>query len=139
MCLIKTHDEPKIAQNDIEVWKVLTPNGLSPFQGYQYHPGMNQPSVPKKTPVPAEQKEINGGYLHAFRKKEKADGYTKLQSYQKTVYGFQESFEVYVVQRMLIPKGSVYYEGEDGDICAECLYWPEEEAAHPNPVKIKEI
>ena len=34
MCLIKTHNEPRIAQNDIEVWKVLTPKGLSPFQGY---------------------------------------------------------------------------------------------------------
>ena len=48
-------------------------------------------------------------------------------------------YEEYVVQRMLIPKGSVYYEGMDDDICAECLYWPEEGTAHPNSVKIKEV
>ena len=141
MCLIKTHDEPRIAQNDIEVWKVLTTEGLSPFQGYQYHPGMNKPSCAKAIPVPVEQKQIEGGYLHAFRNKEKAEGYKKLHSYQKIVYGgyIQTNFVEYVAQRMLIPKGSIYYEGNDGDICAECLYWPEEETAHPNSVKIKEV
>jgi len=141
MCLFKTHDEPRIAQNDIEVWKVLTPKGLSPFQGYQYHPGMNKPAVLKVKPVPVTQQEINGGYLHAFRNREKAEGYTKVQSYQKIVnlYGggpaVQCIFEEYVVQRMLIPKGSVYYEGNDDDICAERLYWPEEGTADPSPVK----
>ena len=141
MCLIKTHDEPRIAQNDIEVWKVLTTEGLSPFQGYQYHPGMNKPSCAKAIPVPVEQKQIDGGYLHAFRNKEKAEGYTKLHSYQKIVYGgyIQTNFVEYVAQRMLIPKGSIYYEGNDGDICAECLYWPEEDTVHPNSVKIKEV
>ena len=136
MCLIKTHNEPRIAKNDIEVWKVLTPKGLSPFQGYQYHPGMNKPSCPKAIPVPVEQPQIDGGYLHAFRNREKAEGYTKLQSYKNIQYYI---YEEYVVQRMLIPKGSVYYEGMDDDICAECLYWPEEGTAHPNPVKIKEV
>lgn len=135
MCLIKTHNEPRIAQNDIEVWKVLTPKGLSPFRGYQYHQGMNKPAVLKVKPVPVTQQEINGGYLHAFRSKEKAEGYTKVQSYKNVQYYI---YEEYVVQRMLIPKGSVYYEGADDDICAERLYWPEEGTAHPNPVKIKE-
>lgn len=140
MCLYKTHDKPKIAQNDIEVWKVLTPKGLSPFQGYQYHPGMNKPAVLKTKPVPVTQQEIDSGYLHAFRSKEKAEGYTKVQSYQKIVnlYGgrpvVQRMFEEYVVQRMLIPKGTIYYEGANDDICAERLYWPEEGTAHPNPV-----
>lgn len=136
MCLIKTHDKPKIAQNDIEVWKVLTPKGLSPFQGYQYHPGMNKPSCPKTIPVPVEQPQIDGGYLHAFRSKEKAEGYTMVQLYQNALHYI---YEEYVVQRMLIPKGSVYYEGNDDDICAERLYWPEEGTAHPNPVKNWEV
>lgn len=151
MCLRKTHDEPKIAQNDIEVWKVLTPRGLSPFRGYQYHPGMNKPACAKTMPVPAEQQEINGGYLHAYTSREKAEGYALLQSYKNVVNLcggqhrlvttiVQPAFEEYVVQRMLIPKGSIYYVGDDGDICAECLYWPEEGTAHPNPVKwIKEV
>ena len=78
MCLFKTHDEPRIAQNDIEVWKVLTTQGLSPFRGYQYHPGMNKPSGPKTIPVPAEQHMINAGYLHAFRNREKVEAYRKL-------------------------------------------------------------
>lgn len=136
MCLIKTHDKPKIAQNDIEVWKVLTPKGLSPFQGYQYHPGMNKPACAKTIPVPREQQEIDGGYLHAFRNKEKAEGYTMVQLYKNAQYYI---YEDYVVQRMLIPKGSIYYEGNDDDICAERLYWPEEGTAHPNPIKNWEV
>lgn len=136
MCLYKTHDEPKVAQSNIEVWKVLTPKGLSPFQGYQYHPGMNKPSVLKIKQVPVEQQEIDSGYLHAFRNKEKAEGYTKLQLYKNAQYYI---YEEYVVQRMLIPAGTIYYVGANDDICAERLYWPEEGTAHPNPVKIKEV
>ena len=135
MCLIKTHNEPRIAKNDIEVWKVLTPKGLSPFQGYQYHPGMNKPSGPKTIPVPAEQHMINAGYLHAFRNREKVEAYRKLLQLYKNVQC--DTYEEYVVQRMLIPKGSVYYEGVDDDICAERLYWPEEGTAHPNPAEFK--
>ena len=130
MCLFKTHNEPKIAQNDIEVWKVLTPIGLSPFQNHQYHPGMNKPACAKTVPVPVEQKYINGGYLHAYISREKAEDHTVL---------LREIFEDYMVQRMLIPKGSIYYEGTNDDICAERLYWPEEGTVHPNPVKIKEV
>lgn len=129
---MKAHDEPRIAQNDIEVWKVLTPKGLSPFQGYQYHPGMNKPAVLKVKPVPVTQQEINGGYLHAFRSKEKAEGYTKFQLYKNVQYYI---YEKYVVQRMIIPKGTIYYEGANDDICAERLYWPEEGTADPSPVK----
>ena len=141
MCLTKTHNEPRIAENDIEVWKVLTPKGLSPYQGYPYHPGMNKPAGVKIIPVPAEQQYINGGYLHAFTSQERAGEYAILRGRQKIVnfhgggvVAWADS-EEYVVQRMLIPKGSVYYEGADDDICAECLYWPEEET---NQIKNKE-
>lgn len=144
MCLFKTHNEPKIAQDDIEVWKVLTDKGLSPYRDYQYHPGMNKPACAKTVPVPVEQEYINGGYLHAYKTKEKAELCTKIRSYEKTVnlagdITFVQVYKEYVVQRMLIPKGSIYYDGADGDICAERLHWPEEGAVHPNPVKIKEI
>lgn len=140
MCLLKTHNEPRIAENDIEVWKVLTRKGLSPYQGYPYHPGMNKPSGAKIIPVPVEQQHIYDGYLHAYTSREKAEGYTILHSYQKLVNFVSGTVvwadeEKYVVQRMLIPKGSVYYEGADDDICAEQLYWPEEET---NQIKNKE-
>lgn len=131
MCLKKTHDEPRIAQDDIEVWKVLTSKGLSPYKDYQYHPGMNRPGCAKTVPVPSKQQYINGGYLHAFISKEKAEDYAKI------IDGIY--YRAYVVQRMLIPKGSIYYEGASEDICAECLYWPEEGTAHPNPIILKEV
>lgn len=115
MCLIKTHDEPKIAQDDIEVWKVLTNKGLSPYYEYQYHHGMNKPDSQKMIPV--EQQYVDDGYLHAYRNKVKADKF--LLDCMGTPW--------YIIHRMIIPKGTVYYEGIDGDICAECLYWPEEE------------
>lgn len=134
MCLCKTHNEPKIAHHDIEVWKILTDKGLSPYLDYQYHPGMNKPACAKTMPVPVEQQHIRGGYLHAYVSHKRAEEYTVLL--QKIP---PKIFEDYVVQRMLIPKGSIYYEGANDDICAECLYWPEEDTVHPNPIKIMEI
>ena len=115
MCLNKTHGEPRIAQDDIEVWKVLTDKGLSPYYDYQYHHGINKPAEQKEIPI--EQRLINGGYLHAYRNKVKADKF--LLDCMGTPW--------YIIHRMIIPKGTVYYEGIDGDICSECLYWPEEE------------
>ena len=124
MCLIKTHDEPKIAQDDIEVWKVLTDKGLSPYLDYQYHHGMNKPAEQSviPVPVPVEQSQINGGYLHAYRNKERAEFNAVRCNY---IFGCIVNPE-YIIHRMIIPKGTAYYEGDDGDICAECLYWPEE-------------
>lgn len=144
MCLRKTHNEPKIAQNDIEVWKVLTDKGQSPYLDYQYRPGMNRPACAKTMPVPVEQEYITGGYLHAYTSREKAEERKRLRMYEVVhkVGGdcfLSAYFEEGVVQRMLIPKGSLYYEGDDDDICSERLYWPEEGTAHPNPIKIKEV
>lgn len=123
MCLIKTHDEPKIAQDDIEVWKVLTYEGLSPYLDYPYHPGMNKPLEQKE--IPLDQMLIEDGYLYAYSDKETAELNAAMLN---RILGSFANFEPieHVVHRMLIPKGTVYYEGDDGDICAECLYWPEE-------------
>ena len=144
MCLRKTHDEPRIAQNDIEVWKVLTDKGLSPYTDYQYRPGMNRPACAKTMPVPVEQQQINGGYLHAYTSRVKAEECKMLRMYEivQNIGGdsfVSAYFDEGVVQRMLIPKGSMYYEGDDDDICSECLYWPEEGTAHPNPIILKEV
>ena len=145
MCLYKTHKEPRIAQNDIEVWKMLTSEGLSPFQNYPYHPGMNKPLKQKE--IPLEQMHINDGYLHAYRDKETAESMMRSHAYFQQLHLTYQPYQIagnnivvdfeadtnasepagYVVQRMIIPKGTVYYEGYSGDICAECLYWPEEE------------
>ena len=125
MCLIKTHNEPKIAQDDIEVWKVLTDDGLSPYLDYPYHPGMNKPVEQSVVPVPVDQSQINGGYLHAYRNKEKAEFNAAKCNYMFGSHTNLGPIE-HVVHRMLIPKGTAYYEGINGDICSECLYWPEE-------------
>ena len=134
MCLFKIHSEPKIAQSDIEVWKILTDEGLSPFQNYPYHPGMNKPFEQKTMPVPAERRTISDGYLHAYRNKAIAETHASLLSCftMETHASLLSCFSMenaiqYVTQRMLIPKGTAYYEGYEEDICAECLYWPEEE------------
>lgn len=126
MCLYKTHNEPKIAQNDIEVWKVLTDKGLSPYQDYPYHSGINKPAERSVIPVPVEQRYIEDGYLHVYGNKEKAEFNTA--KFNLIFFDCLEPVK-HVVHRMLIPKGTAYYEGDDGDICAECLYWPEEETA----------
>ena len=118
MCLFKTHDEPRIAPDDIEVWKVLTDDGLSPYLDYPYQIGMNKPTEQSVVPVPVEQSQITVGYLHSYRNKETAE----LNAFKYTrIIGVE-----HVVHRMLIPKGTAYYEGNNGDVCSECLYWPEE-------------
>ena len=127
MCLRKTHDEPRIAQDDIEVWKVLTIEGLSPFHDYPYHSGVNKPFEQKTMSMPVEQQTIEDGYLHACKHKEKAEALASvLSGGWARGYFIMENAIQHVVQRMLIPKGTAYYEGDDDDICAECLYWPEE-------------
>ena len=144
MCLYKTHNEPRIAQNDIEVWKILTDEGLSLFQDYSYHHGMNKPAEQKEIPI--EEREIEDGYLHAYKYQETAEAMMNAHAYFQQLHLVYQPYQLagnsfvidietdteacapvgYMVQRMLIPKGTVYYEGDDGDICAECLYWPEE-------------
>ena len=128
MCLIKTHDEPKIAQTDIEVWKVLTSEGLSPYLDYPYHHGMNKPLEQKEIRI--DQMLIEDGYLYAYRNKETAELNAAMLN---RIFGSFTNLEPieHVVHRMIIPKGTAYYEGDDSDICAECLYWPEEETAAP--------
>ena len=116
MCLIKTHGEPRIAQDDIEVWKILTDKGLSPYHEYQYHHGINKPAEHKEIPI--EQRLIADGYLHSYRKKEMAE-----LNVLKCIWIIGVE---HVIHRMLIPKGTAYYEGDNGDICSECLYWPVE-------------
>ena len=130
MCLFKIHSEPKISQSDIEVWKILTDEGLSPFQNYPYHHGMNKPAEQKTIPVPVEQRYvIEGGYLHAYINKKRAEAHALLMSGGLVTgcYFNLENAIPHVVQRMIIPKGTAYYEGYEEDICAECLYWPEKE------------
>ena len=121
MCLIKTHDEPKIAQADIEVWKILTDKGLSPYHEYQYHHGINKPAEHKEIPI--EQMQIEDGYLHAYRSKETAEKYVAMLNL--IFFDCLVPIE-HVIHRMIIPKGTAYYEGDNGDICSECLYWPVE-------------
>ena len=128
MCLYKTHNEPRIAQNDIEVWKMLTSEGLSPYLDYPYHHGMNKPLEQKEIRI--DQMLIEDGYLYAYRNKETAELNAAMLN---RIFGSFTNLEPieHVVQRMIIPKGTAYYEGDDSDICAECLYWPEEETAAP--------
>lgn len=135
MCLRKKHDEPMVAREDIEVWKVLDSGSIAPHQAYRYRRGLNVPDVPSRG-VGDTGAEIGPGWLHAFRYRDWAIGEAELLSLTSW-YDNDGKDRVFTAVRMLIPRGSKYYIGRDGDICSSALYWPEEGTAHPNPVEFK--
>lgn len=130
MCLRKMHTRPKVAENDIEVYKVLDDRGKSPYMEYSYHHGLNAPATHQTGDGDGE--EIGSGYLHAYRVKGIAEFEASrlddaLDRFHRRVRAFPRPNTRLLVLKMYIPAGVPYYEGTYGDICAEALYWPEED------------
>lgn len=130
MCLFTTDREPKIAQEDITVYKVMRVSkvgkyayGIPPYQDlYTYRAGLNIPSFKAETPAPKEYQywySVGKGYLHAYAdimpaaikaKKLNSQGYYSMS-----------------VNEMRIPAGTPYYLGVGHEIAAAALYWPVED------------
>ena len=145
MCLYTTSPVAKIAKKDIKVYKVMrvvksskgevpgidepVTYGVPPyFSGYIYVKGLNKPRTEGK---PAKEAGfttfrrkyycVEEGYLHAF-----VDWFRAAQRVTCMKYENPEDF-YYDIVEMYIPAGTAYYEGDNGDIAASALYWPEEE------------
>jgi hypothetical protein len=130
MCLFTADREPKIAQEDITVYKVMRVSkvdkyayGIPPYQDlYTYRPGLNIPSFKAETPAPKESQywySVGKGYLHAYADIRpaviKAEALNSHRYYSMSV------------NKMHIPAGTAYYLGNDHDIASEALYWNPEE------------
>lgn len=130
MCLFTKDKEPKIAQEDITVYKVMrvstvggAVHGAPPFRyEYTYYPGLNVPLLKVETPKESRSFDrwcsVGEGYLHAYTDIKAATMAVKLQQIQ----GFPMT-----VVKMYIPAGTPYYLGVNCDIAAAALYWPVED------------
>lgn len=141
MCLYTKNQKPEIAQKDIKVYKVMrvvkssegevpgideaVTYGVPPyFSGYIYVKGLNKPrteSKPAKETTCSPYYCVEEGYLHAFKDMFRAAKRVTCLKYENPHIPY------YGIVEMYIPAGTAYYVGDDDDIAASALYWPEED------------
>lgn len=140
MCLYTENKVPRIAREDIKVYKVMhvvkssegevpgidepVTYGVPPyFSGYIYVKGLNKPRTESKPPKEtcSQYYCVEEGYLHAF-----VDWFRAAKRVTCLKEENPDSF-YYDIVEMYIPAGTKYYTGDDHDIAAEALYWPEED------------
>ena len=120
MCLyIKPHTRRRIAKRDIPVFKVLRRVGInlcSPYQDVRYEQGKTKRVKLQHEPSHKYQwwraRNIDIG-LHAFVNK------TNAEDLARKVQGLSTAAAVLV--DMIVPKGSAYYLGTNGDIVSSRL------------------
>ena len=119
MCLTidKSHKflwlyKAKKAKEPIKVYKILTDTNTSPFQYHTYKFGFNYPNELSKRFV--KTRVISRGFLHAYQSHELA---------KENQFMFNIAAILVRIVEMTIPKGSLYFVGNDGTICASCLKW----------------
>lgn len=120
MCLYTKQILPKVAKKDIVVYKVLDHNMFSPYYGLSYL--LNRKITSKLMRYdhvwnPSTQIFIVEEGLHAYTKRRVA--YVK-QHYLNKVDG-EDFLTTYSVYKAIIPKGSKYYIGLNGDIASDAL------------------
>lgn len=122
MCLTinKSHKflgwyKAKRVKKPITVYKILEfIDYTSPFRSYQYHKGLNYPDT--VGPIYLRDNYIRSGYLHAYQR-------LSLAELKACRFSCIEGSKIARVIEMIIPKGSFYFLGTNGDICATCLKW----------------
>lgn len=124
---------PRIALRDIEVYKVLTKEGESPYQDYQYefNQETKQISLKSNKCILSGTIEIKYGY-HSYSKKCR---FVK-SFYDNTTYTYITvfpkkrkenpntfisglSYNNKVIYKAIIPKGTIYYQNRDGEYVSE--------------------
>lgn len=148
MCLVTDQKEPRTAQTEIPVYKVLRrevnwdyfgpiikmENGPayfintneSPYRFYspynscfEYNIGSNKPHRDEWPPYEFPiDNEVGHGWLHAFTNKDNA------LALCKELYETQCGYNKYFIVQMTIPAGAKYYLGNSGtEICSDELVW----------------
>lgn len=127
MCLTTHMKEPLIAEEDIKVYKVLlvTDYGYTaPYlQEFYYKKGSNKPTTEGHVLDPSCDGVYKEGWLHAYT--------SKLEAYYLSLLFFPS-----IIVEMYIPKGAMYFIGDEYDkllddytetdeICASELVWEE--------------
>ena len=139
MCLTTKSISPSIAEEDIVVYKVLfheyyrskkfyAPDVTSYGDSYIYKKGLNKARGKEticKSISRSDHYDIDKGFLHAFTNYDIAH---KKAKYLNFVGGYDykigtATFPDFFVTKMIIPKGTEYYVGNNDDICAKILKW----------------
>ena len=139
MCLKSQTFKPKIADKDIEVYKILRFYNYQKYIApivfrdsdviYEYKKGKNFPI--EKNVMPTNYSEylyteaekfasypysVSIGWLHAYTNSFVAA--VVRGRFAENYYG-----QDFVIVKMKIPEGSKYFVGRDNDICSNCLVW----------------
>ena len=129
MCLVTLDPKPKVAEEDILVWKVLEKGNTGFYRlDYKYKHGRNYPAETCDAGNGVERDydgtyEVRGGWLHAIKRS--ARDKKCITKCFNPVKGVFETLRRSRVVKMYIPKGTEYIEDKNGrDICAKCLVWP---------------
>ena len=132
MCLI-SYKEKKIAEEDITVYKILCKHVNNLVDTIEYHPpfksrfeykkGLNSTESEKENVYKNVYKNyarttVEGGFLHAY-----TDIRVAFRIMKENFVDVKPFKETYHVFKMVIPKGTEYYEGCVTDICAKVLKW----------------
>ena len=117
MCLIsKETDAAKVCNDDIYCYKVLIKDReflKSPFMGYCFLKGeLTYDKAETKIAYMFSRLFVESGFFHMYKGKNQAT--VLLQRCLK--HGIKAS-----IYKVLIPKNTIYYEGEDNDICSKAI------------------
>lgn len=108
MCLISKQSEPYIAKTHIVIYKLVmkNPNGgyISPFRRYPYE--LNKVYEEVDNLQENSSHTHSGGWFHSFR------------TYRRALLAYPHIKE-FIIVTGIIPKGTLYYLGMDGDICSK--------------------
>lgn len=119
---------PRIALRDIEVYKVLTKEGKSPYQDYQYEFNQETKQISlKSNKCISGTIDIYEGY-HSYSKKCRF----VISFYYNYITVFppkkKENLNIFisglsysnkVIYKAIIPKGTIYYQNRDGEYVSE--------------------
>ena len=123
MCLITRMNYRHVAKENLTVYKLLLDDGYARYRiCYTYVEGENVPT--ETVPLPKPDKDgfmkIEGGWLHAFTTREKAeDEFNLLASFSSP-----ETVDRTRIVEMVIPEGTEYFLSvNDDEVCAKKLVW----------------
>lgn len=124
MCLVKTHELPKISKDEIKVYKVLLSNScdlITPWMKEQVKDMKLEAKHPYTDAV--SKPTIEGEGVHAYANPKKA-----LAEWLYLNYHFGGTGMTPKIYKAIIPPKTPYWEGqkEDGDIAATKLLIKEE-------------
>lgn len=134
MCLITKENYRRTADENLTVYKILFTDNSARFKpDYVYMEGENTPA--DSSPLPKPDKDgyikIEGGWLHAYVSRNKADDVVRCLA----SFSSQEIKDRTKVVEMVIPEGTDYFVSvQEDEVCAKKLvfYCVDEPVAEDN-------